>query len=781
MHFPSECPTDQQLLDYAAGHLPAAAAESLRQHLSQCTRCFQTVTRFRADPTDGEIVVDEAETPLFPAATEDHPADGARVNDEKFDATVLEPSDNREALGRFGKYDVLGVLGSGGMGVVLRGLDTQLCRPVAIKLLNRVLSSSAVARQRFMREARAAAAINHTNVVTIYAVEEYRNTPVIVMELVSGGTLRDRIQKAGRLEPFEVLRISTQVAAGLAAAHAQGVIHRDVKPGNILLEEQLERTKLTDFGVARAALDQVDLTSHGMAVGTPAYMAPEQVRGEKIDARADLFGLGCVMYAMFVGHSPFHGRNTWEMARLVNELEPRPLHELDPSIPKFLSEIVTRLLKKEPDERYQSAAEVSDVLCRRLALLNQTPSDQMEAVLHHRDPPPDATPPKRRFSWWLAAAVLLLLGGGVAAYWLPRLLHVAQVEPREPLAAPPPAARPEITVAKQQQADVQTIGEALAKTRPGTRIRVLDDAVYEEAVGFEGPDKYDGVELVSEAGATLASPPGSAFCVLGIKNTPRVTVRGFKIRPAPAQHGVAILGACPGTRLENCQLAATEPEHWALVFVTEHASGTAKEPILVQACTIQAATLGLVIQGDHLGPAKHVEVRNSRFEGPGQQLQLNQAVQGVTLTGNVFIKGTAIVCNLNSSSPVSDALLTNNTFFANVCWLDLSQSGLVNCHVRVCNNLIVGAKQIATGSYDPAGTAGAWTFSHNLWEPDAAGAAVIVATVAQPAHGLQLVSRDVGQTDFLRPTADSQAAQAGAGGDLPTYVGAVPPVATPEK
>ena len=162
-------------------------------------------------------------------------------------------------------------------------------------------------------------------------------------------------------------------------------------------------------------------------------------------------------------------------------------------------------------------------------------------------------------------------------------------------------------------------------------------------------------------------------------------------------------------------------------------------------------------------------------------MQLNHTVRGVTLAGNVFIEGTAIVCSLNRSSLGSDALLTNNTFFANVCWLDFSQSALAEYRIRVCNNLIVGSKQIQTGSYDPAGPAGAWSFSHNLWEPDTAGAATIVAAVAQPADGLQLVSRDAGQPDFLRPTADSQAARAGAGGDLPTYVGAVSPASSASR
>jgi serine/threonine-protein kinase len=311
---PADCPTEQQWADFLAGQLPPSESASVRVHLDACSRCTQLVDRLRAGcrSTDTDLPPAPAvETPLLPGMDEAAEIDDYSSREEKFDASVLQPSDNPQALGRLGKYEVLAVLGCGGMGVVLRGTDTQLCRPVAVKLLNRQLASKATARRRFLREARAAAAINHPNVVTIYAVEEYRDTPVIVMELVVGSTLRECIHRARRLDPMEVLRISSQVAAGLAAAHAQGVIHRDVKPGNILLEDKVGRVKLTDFGVARAALDNVDITTHGVVVGTPAYMAPEQVRGEKIDARADLFALGCVMYAMFTARSPFHdpGRN----------------------------------------------------------------------------------------------------------------------------------------------------------------------------------------------------------------------------------------------------------------------------------------------------------------------------------------------------------------------------------------------------------------------------------------------------------------------------------------
>ncbi len=512
MSLTSGCPRERDLADLAAERLPAAAAERVRQHLSQCPRCLQAMEQMSTRDEQirgGQPASPTAEPPRNPAPLYEQDTDEFAPKEEPFNVSLLEPSDTQDALGRLGKYEVLAVAGHGGMGVVLRGTDLQLCRPVAIKLLNRALSSSDTARRRFLREARAAAAINHPHVVTIYAVEEFRGTPLIVMEFVPGCTLRERIERAGRLPPLEVLRISTQVASGLAAAHAQGVIHRDVKPGNILIEEQLDRAKLTDFGVARAATDLVDLTARGATVGTPAYIGAEQVRGETIDARADLFALGCVIYAMCVGHSPFHGRNAWEIARRVNELEPRPLHEQDPAVPEFLSDIVARLLRKNPDERFQSAAEVADLLWRHLAQLNQAPSDEINGMLYRSSKPAAPPPPIRRTKWLTAAAAIVVLGVAIFGSW-----QLWERRLSEAALAPVPASSPErlppagsaadasvqtISVAKQGEAEARTIGEALDRARPGTLIRVLDDAVYEESIGLNQGDRQAGVRLVSEA------------------------------------------------------------------------------------------------------------------------------------------------------------------------------------------------------------------------------------------------------------------------------------------
>ena len=208
----------------------------------------------------------------------------------------LEPPDpaHPETIGRMGPYEILEVLGRGGMGVVLKARDPGLDRTVAIKVLTPALAHGANARRRFAREARAVAAVGHEHIVAIHAVDEFRGLPYLVMQYVPGRSLQERLDASGPLEVREILRIGTQAARALAAAHAQGVVHRDIKPANILLENCVERVKLTDFGLARA-IDDASLTQSGVIAGTPQYMAPEQARGEPVDARADLFALGAAL------------------------------------------------------------------------------------------------------------------------------------------------------------------------------------------------------------------------------------------------------------------------------------------------------------------------------------------------------------------------------------------------------------------------------------------------------------------------------------------------------
>ncbi len=286
--------------------------------------------------------------------------DGVDDEDEEDALDFLEPTTKPGSLGRLSHYEVLEILGRGGFGTVVKAFDEKLHRMVAIKIMARGLAATSPARKRFLREARAAAAIRHENVVNIYAVDE-QPIPYLVMEYIAGQTLQDKLDRVGPIEIPEVLRIGLQIADGLAAAHRQGLIHRDIKPANILLEDVVERVKITDFGLART-VDDASLTQSGTIAGTPLYMAPEQALGATIDQRADLFSLGSVLYVMCTGRPPFRASSTLAVLRRVAEDAARPVHEVIPEVPAGLCAIIDRLHAKEPADRFASAAEVADLL-----------------------------------------------------------------------------------------------------------------------------------------------------------------------------------------------------------------------------------------------------------------------------------------------------------------------------------------------------------------------------------------------------------------------------------
>ncbi|MFO1064978.1 MAG: serine/threonine-protein kinase [Pirellulales bacterium] len=311
--------------------------------------------------------------------------------------SMLLPPTHPEMLGRIGRYDVERLIGSGGMGVVFKAYDTDLNRPVAVKLLAPYLAGNGSARTRFAREARAAAAVVDDHVVPIHNVETNGDHPFLVMKFIGGGSLQQRIDREGPLELCEVLRIGMHAAKGLAAAHAQGLIHRDVKPSNILLDEGVDRALLTDFGLARAS-DDADLTRSGFHPGTPHYMSPEQVRGEAIDARSDLFGLGCVMYAMCTGHPPFRSETSYAVLRRITDDAPRPIRETNPNVPAWLQQIVMKLLAKSREDRYRSALEVSTLIESCLAHVQHPTTAELPMELQSRSSQRN----------WLAASAISL-------------------------------------------------------------------------------------------------------------------------------------------------------------------------------------------------------------------------------------------------------------------------------------------------------------------------------------------------------------------------------------
>jgi uncharacterized protein (TIGR03067 family) len=290
---------------------------------------------------------------------------------------------------------VLEVVGRGGMGVVLRAFDEKLHRVVALKVMAREIAGSAPARKRFSREAKAAAAVVHDHIVPIHAIEEAGPVPYLVMQFIEGQSLQQKIDEEGSLELKEILRIGMQIASGLAAAHKQGLVHRDIKPANILLENGVQRVKITDFGLARA-VDDASVSQSGVVAGTPQYMSPEQADGQPVDHHSDLFSLGSVMYAMCTGRAPFRASSTVATLKRVCEDTPRPIRELNPDMPEWLCDIISRLHAKKPAERFQSAKEVADLLEQHLAYVQQPGQVAMPVQVNQPVPAGPAPLPRKR-------------------------------------------------------------------------------------------------------------------------------------------------------------------------------------------------------------------------------------------------------------------------------------------------------------------------------------------------------------------------------------------------
>jgi serine/threonine-protein kinase len=367
------------------GSLPANEEATLCHHLEECEACGAAMEQMAG----GVVLCREAASLLIGDELDEAvPAQGD-WSDVDFTVEHLEPSDEPNVLGRLGGYDVLEIIGRGGMGIVLKGFDRELKRCVAIKVLAPHLAHSSLAKKRFAREAQAAAAVVHPHVLAIHHVQPGGRLPFLVMPLVAGESLAERLAAQGTLELKEILRMGMQAAAGLGAAHDQGLVHRDVKPANILLERGVERAVLTDFGLARAA-DDVSMTRWGIIAGTPQYMSPEQAKGEPLDGRSDLFSLGCVLYEMATGVSPFHSDGVLAtMRRLVDE-SPQALASLNPELPPWFVAVVDRLLEKDPSRRFSSAREVSELLEGCLAHLQQPANVPLPAGLPQ---------PARRRAW----------------------------------------------------------------------------------------------------------------------------------------------------------------------------------------------------------------------------------------------------------------------------------------------------------------------------------------------------------------------------------------------
>jgi formylglycine-generating enzyme required for sulfatase activity/serine/threonine protein kinase len=444
----TDCPDLAAYKKLATGELLSPQLEAVLEHLERCEACASCVealpendtlvnlirqTRTLCGRPGSDMVAGLVKRLSKLRAPEDRPAQTNAYVPEPSRAasspvaaaskySFLAPPEAADELGRMGLYRVLQVLGKGGMGIVFRAEDPQLNRMVALKVMLPEMADAESGRERFLREARAMAAIKHDHIVSIYQVGEDRGVPFLAMEFLEGETLESRLRRDGKLPLTEVLRIGSQIAGALAEAHHRGLIHRDIKPSNLWLEDLGERAvptdrvrlKMLDFGLARAIQGPPALTQQGMIVGSPEYMAPEQVEGKALDHRCDLFSLGCVLYRMSTGESPFQRADLISTLRAVVGKDPIAPHELEPNVPPALSKLIQELLAKDPAKRPESAQAVAEALAR-MAVAVQPFVPSTEAV----DSPPrhsdSTTQPTQALKSPTNIKRRWLIGAGVAA------------------------------------------------------------------------------------------------------------------------------------------------------------------------------------------------------------------------------------------------------------------------------------------------------------------------------------------------------------------------------
>lgn len=448
----SSTPSDDELHQFLLGGLPEERVDWVRAWLDSDPAHAARLARFQFQDEFVLAVRDRAaDVPARQDAVERIVRGVASAlvkapedNDEtascsEFDQTP-EPAPGPEAVDeswppRLGEYRVVREIGRGGMGVVLEVAHDVLKRPAAAKVLNPRLLRQPKAIARFLREARAAAAVEHDHVVPIWHVGAEDGTPYIVMPLLKGDSLDRLVKRQGALPPSEVVRIGREIAAGLDAAHRRGLVHRDMKPANVWIDEGSGRARVLDFGLARLE-DGTDALSQTDAIqGTPAYMAPELLDGHTADARSDLFALGAILYECATGQRAFPGATVTAILKAVAAHDPAPPAALNPNVPADLSALIMKLLAKDPAQRFANAAEVG--LALAAPTVTRQPSHATDASIAHK---PKARKARRRLRLLSAVGGLLaLILLGLSLRSCSRPTDVAQAPTPPTTTAPPPA------------------------------------------------------------------------------------------------------------------------------------------------------------------------------------------------------------------------------------------------------------------------------------------------------------------------------------------------------
>jgi beta-lactam-binding protein with PASTA domain/predicted Ser/Thr protein kinase len=446
-----------------------------------------------------------------------------------------------------GRYQVGELLGYGGMAEVHRGRDLRLGRDVAIKVLRSDLARDATFQMRFRREAQNAASLNHPAIVAVYDTGEERAPtgealPFIVMEFVNGRTLKEVLAAEGRLMPRRALELTADICAALEFSHRHGIIHRDIKPGNVMLTQN-GQVKVMDFGIARALASGVTtMTQTSAVIGTAQYLSPEQARGEAVDARSDVYAAGCVLYELLCGHPPFVGDSPVSVAYQHVREDPRPPSDANRDVPPDVDAVVLKALAKNPLNRYQSAGEMRADLLRAAAgrPVMATPvmrEDQMTAVVAPPMMRPPGTPTRpvparvgdakrRRASAWVLAVLAALAVLAVIAVGYGLYLANRETPPPEQVAVP-------VVVGKSKDVAEQALTDAGLRFAYGDPLK--DGKCTVDNVTAQSPPPNTKVDPDSQVNLTLCAAPDAKQVPTNLVGVPKSNAKdtleglGFKV------------------------------------------------------------------------------------------------------------------------------------------------------------------------------------------------------------------------------------------------------------
>ena len=456
----SECPQSNLLVNFLHGKLSPAQLKQCESHLESCPSCHETLTGLNLEDTLTERIADvlkQEETEGVENDSEQATEDSAEVKNllnrlmsEDFrrsamaavhgvQATQMEMltdravevlsclSPDEDSLGVIGDYKLIRLIGAGSMGVVFQAFDQTLERMVALKVLRPSLGQAA--RDRFLTEAKLAASIEHINVVTIFQVGQVDRLAFMAMQWLPGQTLDSKLASEEPMDNEQIVEIVRQIAAGLTAAHQKQLVHRDIKPANLWICEEDQQLKILDFGLARVNDEASNLTATGMLVGTPGFMSPEQTMGADLDARSDLFSLGCVLYRLLSGNTPFESPNVLATLKSIQSDQPMAPAQPDNDVDSDLSDLAMCLLEKDAADRPQTASQTIQLLTNPRAqwtmdVLSYSGSSKRTAV---RSPTAVGTGGRagRRWATWTATTIGLLIVGAFGLLLSPQIIRIA--------------------------------------------------------------------------------------------------------------------------------------------------------------------------------------------------------------------------------------------------------------------------------------------------------------------------------------------------------------------